>query len=128
MRIKNGFLTGAFLGGATALVSTALLSPKAKNELHKDIKYKINKLAKQHPEVTEFAKDKINNMFDCLKIIKENLNKCTDGKFDNWLKKTLNQSGFFEENTINIDGESTTSQEEDIILTMDNFAADKQKQ
>jgi len=120
MKDTSGFLTGAFLGGATALVGAALLSPKAKSDLHKDIKHKVSKFSEQHPEVTKFVKSKTNDVFDCLEIIKDSLNKCTDGKFDNWLNQTFDPFTSFEENSVEITDELPTLQdeEEDIVLTM----------
>ena len=120
MKDTGGFLTGAFLGGATALVGAALLSPKAKNDLHKDMKHKVNKLSKQYPEATKFVKSKTNDVFDCLEIIKNSLNKYTDGKFDDWLDQTFDPFASFEENSVEIADELPVLQEkeEDIILTM----------
>ncbi|MDR0614656.1 MAG: hypothetical protein LBF82_01645 [Lactobacillales bacterium] len=120
MKETGGFLTGVFLGGATALVGAALLSPKAKSDLHKDMKHKVNKFSKQHPEIAKFVKSKTNDVFDCLEIIKNSLNKYTDGKFDNWLNQTFEPFTSFEENSVEIADELPALQEkeEDIVLTM----------
>ncbi|MDR1473130.1 MAG: hypothetical protein LBI41_00995 [Lactobacillales bacterium] len=116
MKDTGGFLTGAFFGGATALVGAALLSPKAKS----DMKHKVNKFSEQHPEVTKFVKSKTNDVFDCLEIIKNSLNKYTDGKFDNWLDQTFDPFTSFEENSVEIADELPILQEkeEDIVLIM----------
>jgi gas vesicle protein len=122
MKDTGGFLTGAFLGGATALFGAALLSPKAKSDLHKDMKHKVNKFSEQHPEVTKLVKSKTNDVFDCLEIIKNSLNKYTDGKFDNWLDQTFDSFTSFEENSVEIADElpilQEKEEEEDIVLTM----------
>lgn len=121
---SSRFFKGAFLGGATALVGAALLSPKAKNALRKDMHDKINGFTKQYPEATEFVKNKTGDVLDCLEIIKENLNKYTDGKFDSWLNKTFDQPTSFEETSVKMTDE--LPKEEDIVLTMDNFVTSDQ--
>ena len=105
---KGKFLVGTFIGGAAILATSALLSPKVREELQKKAKEKTDSFSEQFPETVKFVKEKKKNITNLFNSLKENFDESHEYSDEK-----------FEEQFSDYDEIQKSSQDEkDIVLTI----------